>query len=76
MDVGQFIVRQLQEKHLKKNKNLYFAFINLEKVCDRVPCKVLWWAMCVVAVVEWIVIVQAIYNGATSKISINGSYGS
>ena len=37
-----FIVRQLQEKFLDKNKNLYFAFINLEKALDRVPRKVLW----------------------------------
>ena len=37
-----FIVRQLQEKCLDKNKNLYFAFINLEKALDRVPRKVLW----------------------------------
>ena len=26
-----FIVRQLQKKYLDKNKNLYFAFIDLEK---------------------------------------------
>ena len=37
-----FIVRQLQEKFLDKNKNLYFAFINLEKALDRVSRKVLW----------------------------------
>ena len=43
-----FIVRQLQEKYLAKKKNLYFAFVDLEKAFDRVPCIVLWWAMRVV----------------------------
>ena len=40
-----FILRQLQEKHLAKNKKLYFAFVDLEKAFDRVPRKVIWWAM-------------------------------
>ncbi|XP_063596232.1 uncharacterized protein LOC134773085 [Penaeus indicus] len=31
------ILRQLQEKHLEGDKNLYHAFIDLEKVYDRVP---------------------------------------
>ena len=47
-----FIVRQLQEKDLDKNKNLYFAFIDLEKAFDRVPREVLWWTMRAVGVSE------------------------
>ena len=35
-----FIVRQFQEKFLVKNKNLYFGFIDLEKIFNRVPHKV------------------------------------
>ena len=70
-----FIVRQLQEKVLNKNQNLYFAFIDLEKAFDRVSCKVLWWAMHVVGVPVWIVVmVQAMYNGAKSKVRVNGSH--
>ena len=34
-----FIVRQLQEKFLNKKKDLYFAFIGLEKGYNRVPGK-------------------------------------
>ena len=37
-----FISRQLQENFFAKNKNLYFAFVNLEKAFDRVPRQVLW----------------------------------
>ena len=32
-----FIVRQVQEKFLAKRKDLYFAFVDLEKAFDRVP---------------------------------------
>ena len=39
-----FIVRQVQERFLAKGKNLWMAFVDLEKAFDRVPCEVLWWA--------------------------------
>ena len=35
-----FIVRQLQEKYLARNKELWMAFVDLEKAFDRVPGKV------------------------------------
>ena len=35
MTEGIFIVRQLQEKYLGKNKQLYFIFVDLEKAFDR-----------------------------------------
>ena len=38
-----FILRQLQEKDLAKNKKLYFAFVDLEKAFDRVPRNVKTW---------------------------------
>ena len=70
-----FIARQLQEKILDKNKKLYIGFVDLEKAFNRVPRKVLWWAMHVVGVPEWIVvIVQAMYSNAKSKVRGNGSY--
>ena len=37
-----FILRQLQEKYLAKQKVLYFAFVDLEKAFDRVSRKVIW----------------------------------
>ena len=69
-----FIARQLQEKILDKNKKLYFGFVDLEKAFNRVPRKVLWWAMHFVGVPEWIVIVQVMYSNARSKVRGNGSY--
>ena len=46
---------QLQEKYLAANKRLYMAFIDLEKAFDRVPRKVIWWALRKLGVKEWIV---------------------
>ena len=50
-----FVVRQLQEKYLVANKRLYLAFVDLEKAFDRVPRKVIWWALRKLGVEEWIV---------------------
>lgn len=67
------IARQLQERFLDKNKNIYFVFIDLEKAFSKVSHKVLWWAMRDADVPEWIIaIVQAMYNGTKSKIRVNG----
>ena len=72
-----FIIRQLQEKHLSmvdsndKDLTLYFAFVDLEKAFDRVPRKVLWWAMRTLGIPESIVrVVQAMYNNARSKVRV------
>ena len=56
-----FILKKLQEKYLQKKKNI-FAFVDLEKAFDRVPRRILWWAM---QKLEWIIqIVKSIYNNA------------
>ena len=71
-----FILRQLQERYLHKNKRLYFVFVDLEKAFDRVPRKVLWWAMRKLGVEEWIIgLVQALYNGANCRVRVNGKLG-
>ena len=44
------------------------AFVDLEKSFDRVPLKVLWWALGVVGVPGWLVkLVQAMYVGSKSR---------
>ena len=54
---------------------LFFAFVDLEKVFDCVPRKVLWWAMRKVGVEEWIVhLVQAMYNNARSRVRVGSEY--
>ena len=70
-----FILRQLQERFLSKRKNLYFAFVDLEKAFDRVPRAVLWWALRKLSVDEWVVrIVQSMYCNAQSQIRVGNDY--
>ena len=39
------MVRQLQEKFFEKRKDLFFAFVDLEKAFDRVPREVVGWVL-------------------------------
>ena len=67
-----FIVGQLQEKYLAAKNPLFFVFVDLEKAFDRVPRKVIWWAMRKLGVEEWAVrVVQSMYIGAKSRVHIN-----
>ena len=70
-----FVVRQLQEKYLAANKRLYMAFVDLEKAFDRVPQKVIWWALRKLGVEEWIVrLVQGMYANAGSGVRVGERY--
>ena len=70
-----FVVRQLQEKYLAANKRLYMAFVDLEKAFDRVPRKVIWWALKKLGVEEWIVrLVQGMYANARSCVRVGEGY--
>ena len=70
-----FIFRQLQEKFLAKCRKLYVAFAELENVFDRVPRQVLWQALPVIGVPEWLVkVVQAMYVGARSGSQVDSSF--
>ena len=70
-----FIVRQLQEKYLAKNKNLFFAFVDLEKAFDRVFRRVIWWAMRKLGIDEWVVqLVQAMYTNVRSRVRVGNKY--
>ena len=40
-----FILRRMQEEYHAKGKKLYVCFVHLEKAIDKVPRKVLEWAM-------------------------------
>ena len=64
-----FIARQLQEKYLAKKKDLYFAFVDLEKAFDRVPREVTRWALRQVGVEEWLVqTVMTMYEEARTVV--------
>ena len=72
-----FILQQVHKKYLGKHKDLYFAFVNLEKAFDLVPRKVLWWALRKVGVDEWLIrTIQAMYSNAKSSVQINSQFSS
>ena len=69
------LVRQLQEKYLAAYKRLYMAFVDMEKAFDRVPRKVIWWALRKLCVAEWIVqLVQGMYANAWSHVCVGERY--
>ena len=66
-----FIVHQLQEKYLAGKKDLWLAFVDLEKAFDRVPRGVLWWALRVLGVEEYIVnVIKAMYDGVSTAVKL------
>ena len=70
-----FTVRQIQEGYIRKNRNFYFAFVDLEKAFDRIPKKVLWWALRKVGIPEWIFfVIQVMYQNARSQVRVNNLF--
>lgn len=66
-----FVVRQLQEKYLSKNKELWMAFVDLEKAFDRVPREVLWWALRHLKVPEWLIkVIKSMYENVTTAVKV------
>ena len=64
-----FLVRQLQEKFLEKKKNLYYAFVDLEKAFDRIPRELLRLALRKLMVEEWLVqAVMSMYKRARTVV--------
>ena len=67
-----FILRRLQEEFRDKNKKLYImCFVDLEKAFDRVPRKVMEWAMRKKGIPEAMVrAVMSLYEGAKTRVRV------
>ena len=71
---GIFLLRQLQEKALEKNRRLYLGFVDLEKAFDRVPRKVVEWALRKEGVNEYMVkAVMAMYLDAKTAVRVGNA---
>ena len=63
----------MQEKYLAKKKELWMAFVDLEKAFDRVPREVVWWALRKVGVEEWLIkMIRSKYVGVTTAVRMKG----
>lgn len=70
-----FIVRRMQEEYQKKEKKLYMCFVDLEKAFDRVPRKVVEWAMRKKGLLEIMVqSVMSLYDGTKTKVKVGSAY--
>ena len=70
-----FIIRQVQEAYIRKNRNLFFAFVVLEKTFDRVTRKVLWWTLRKARIHEWLErVIQVMYRNARSHVRVNNKF--
>ena len=66
-----FIVRGMQEKYREKNKKLYMCFVDLEKAFDRVPRRVMQWALRKKGLSEILVkAVMSLYEDSKTKVKV------
>ncbi|KAI5726286.1 hypothetical protein M8J77_026529 [Diaphorina citri] len=64
-----FAIRQLLEKYLEKEKELYLVFIDLEKAYDRVPRDEIWRCLRMAGSPEkYVRVIQDMYDKATTQI--------
>jgi hypothetical protein len=71
-----FVVRQLQEKYLDKKRELWMAFVDLEKAFDRVPREVLWWALRKMNVPEQLLgVIVAMYSRVKTAVKTQNGIG-
>ena len=68
-----FILRQLQEKYLENDKDLYLVFVDLEKEFDRVPRGVIESSLRRKRVVEcYVNAVMKMYEEVLSQVKVEG----
>ena len=71
-----FVLRRISEEYRKKERQLYAVFVDLEKAYDRVPRRVVEWALRVEGVPEYLVMaVMATYSEARTAVVVDGELG-
>ena len=70
-----FILRRLQEEYRKVDKKLYMCFVDMEKAFDRIPRKVIEWALRKKSLPERLVrTVMDLYEGSKTKVRVGNGY--
>ena len=66
-----FILRRMQEEFCEREKKLFMCFVDLEKAFDRVPRKVMEWALRKKGLAEVLVqAVMSLYEGSRTKVKV------
>ena len=69
------IVRRMQEDYQKKDKKLYMCFVDMEKAFDRMPRKVMEWAMRKKSLSQVMVrAIMSLYDGAKTRVRVESVY--
>ena len=64
-----FLFCKLQDKYMKKKKNAYYVFVDIDKAFICMQRCVLWWAMRKLKTKEWVIqFVKSIYNNVCKNI--------
>ena len=70
-----FTVRRIQEKYRKKDKKLYMCFLDLEKAFDRVPRRVMQWALRKKGRLDILVnAVMSLFEGSKTKVKVQSEF--
>ena len=64
-----FVVQRRQEEYRDKKRKLYMCFVDIENAFDRVPRKVMEWAMRKKGLPE-VIAVMSLYHGAKTKVQV------
>ena len=68
-----FILRRLTEKYQSKGKKLFYKYVHLKKVVDRVPQKVAWYAFRKRGVTEYLVQIR-LHSGFKTAVSVDSEF--
>ena len=70
-----FILRRMKKSYFEKNRKLFICFVDLEKAFDRVPKKVIDWALKKKLVSERLVqAVMSMYKRAKTRVYVRGGH--
>ena len=71
-----FVIRQLKENYLTLGKHFNMAIVDLQKAFDRIPQKVIRWAMRKLVLYEWIVrMYENVRRSVRVRVSVTGLRG-
>ena len=64
-----FLIRQVMERYREKKKDLHMVFIDLEKVYDKIPRNVMWWALDKHKVpTKYVGLIKDMYNNVVTRV--------